>query len=224
MPPPGLRARVGIGSRAEFALVGRDGANAIVGAVRRVAPARPPLDWLDFGCGCGRIARYLLESDAVATYAGVDVDAPQVAWAARNLAGRFALMRGQPPLPFPDGAFDVAVAVSVFTHFSEEEQFAWLAEIRRVLKPGGLLVATTLSPENAAGTPGLTADELGSLHRRGFLAADHGSTTFNERSTFHALAYLRNAWSETFEFRHHEPRGFVRYQDLSVWAKPAVAR
>ncbi len=221
MPPPGLRARVGIGSRAEFALVGREGARAVRDAVRRAEPGRPPGDWLDFGCGCGRIARYLLDSGAVGTYCGVDVDARQIAWARRRLAGRFSVIRARPPLDFPDAAFDVVVAVSVFTHFSEEEQFAWLAEIRRVLRPRGLLVATTLPPDYAAGCPGLTAEELASLARSGFLAADHGATTFNERSTFHSRQYLEKAWSGAFRLRVHEPRSFVGYQDLAVWEKPA---
>ncbi len=96
---------------------------------------------------------------------------------------------------FPDASFDVVLAISIFTHFTEEEQFAWLAEIRRLLRPGGLLVATTLSPEFAPACPGLTSAELASLSERGFLAVDHGASTFNEKSTFHARAYLEREWS-----------------------------
>lgn len=221
MPSPGLRARVGLGSRAEFTLVGREGARQIREAVARVgAPARAYPDWLDFGCGCGRIARYALESPAIGTYTGVDIDASQIAWAAKHLRGRFSVMQPAPPLAFAPSAFDVVLAISIFTHFSEEEQFAWLGEIRRLLKPGGLLVATTLSPEYAPGCPGLTAEELSRLSERGFLAVDHGASTFNERSTFHARAYLEAAWTRHFRLRFHESRRFVSYQDLAVWEKP----
>jgi SAM-dependent methyltransferase len=219
MPPPGLRARVGLGSRDEFTLVGREGARQILEAVGRRGG-----DWLDFGCGCGRLARYLIEAGAARTYAGVDVDARQIAWAARHLAGNFTVMRPEPPLGFPDASFDVVLAISIFTHFSEEEQFAWLSELRRLLRPGGLLVATTLSPDFAPACPGLTADELARLSERGFLAVDHAASTFNERSTFHARAYLEREWTRFLRLRSHETRAFVSYQDLAVWEKPAGGR
>ena len=219
IPPPGLRARVGLGgSRAEFALVGREGARQILQSVASAGiPALP--DWLDFGCGCGRLARYLLEMGNADSYTGVDVDADQIAWAARNLPGRFSVMRPDPPLDFADASFDVVMAISIFTHFTEQEQFAWLAEARRLLRPGGLLVATTLSPEYASAVPGLTVEELARLADRGFLAVDHGASTFNEKSTFHSLGYLEKAWSPYFRLRSHEARAFVSYQDLALWEK-----
>jgi len=218
VPPPGLRARVGLGSRAEFEFVGREGARQILHAVASAGiPALP--DWLDFGCGCGRLARYLLETGDAHSYTGVDVDADQIAWAARNLSGRFSVIRPDPPLELPDASFDVVMAISIFTHFNEDEQFAWLAETRRLLRPGGLLVATTLSPEYAPAVPGLTGEELARLEDRGFLAVDHGASTFNEKSTFHSRRYLEKAWSPHFRLRSHAARAFVSYQDLALWEK-----
>lgn len=223
LPPAALRARVGLlGSRSEFTLVGREGARQILEVLGRApGDVRRSGDWLDFGCGCGRIARFLLESPDIRSYTGVDVDAGQVAWAARHLPGRFGPMRPDPPLDFPDSSFDVVLAISIFTHFDEAQQLAWLAEIRRILRPGGVLVATTLCPDAALACPGLTPAELDELAQRGFLAADHGATTFNERSTFHSRQYLEAAWSPLLRLRLHEPRGFVSYQDLGVWEKPA---
>jgi len=213
-------------SRDEFTLVGREGARQILSALERVSDGRREFaDWLDFGCGCGRIARFVLESGGIRSYTGVDVDASQIAWAARHLAGRFGPMRPDPPLDFPESAFDVVLAISIFTHFDEAQQLAWLAEIRRILRPGGVLVATTLCPEAALACPGLTPAELDELARRGFLAADHGATTFNEHSTFHSREYLEAKWPAFFRLRFHEPRGFVSYQDLAVWEKdPAPLR
>ena len=46
-----------------------------------------------------------------------------------------------PPLPLPDAHFDVVTAFSVFTHIDELDS-PWLLELRRILKPGGLLDAT----------------------------------------------------------------------------------
>ena len=56
--------------------------------------------------------------------------------------GRFQETGPYPPLPFPDAYFDLVVAYSVFTHLEREVQKAWLAEMRRVLAPSGLLLAT----------------------------------------------------------------------------------
>jgi 2-polyprenyl-3-methyl-5-hydroxy-6-metoxy-1,4-benzoquinol methylase len=220
MPPAGLRARVGLtGSRDEFTLVGRQGAREILETLSVVGEGRREGAWLDFGCGCGRLARPLIESGVPRSYSGVDVDARQIEWAARNLEGRFTVMRPEPPLGFPDASFDVVLAISIFTHLAEAEQFAWLSEIRRLLRPGGLLVATTLPPEFASGVPGLTEEELARLSETGFLAVDHGASTFNEKSTFHGRTYLEKAWSPYLRLRSHEPRGFVSYQDLAVWER-----
>ncbi len=214
LPPAGLRARVGLPARDEFTLVGREGARQILEAVARETGA-PPDAWLDFGCGCGRLARPLLESGVPRSYDGVDVDARQVGWAARHLPGRFRVMRPEPPLDFPAGSFDVVLAVSIFTHLSEAGQFAWLAEVRRLLKPGGLLVATTHSESIASTCASAGAAALRDLDTRGFLYID--SPRFNDRASFHSRAYLARAWEPWLELRRFIPRGFVGYQDLAVW-------
>ena len=58
------------------------------------------------------------------------------------------------------------------------------------------------------------------LGERGFLAVDPGGT-FNERSSFHSRAYLESRWGRILSLRDFAARGFVSYQDLSVWEKPA---
>jgi SAM-dependent methyltransferase len=52
----------------------------------------------------------------------------------------------RPPLPFRDQFFDIVVSYSVFSHLSEINAANWIYELSRVLKPGGLLVATTHGP------------------------------------------------------------------------------
>ena len=222
LPPPGLRARVGGVSRSEFELVGREGSAAILRAFdftrdRNGEYAR----WLDFGCGCGRVARYLGRAPEVRRLYGVDVDAVQIRWARRHLPGAFQTMPTSPSLAFASASFDVVYAISIFTHLNEREQFAWLADLRRILRPGGLLIATTHGPELSRTCPGLNPEDLATLAQRGFLAVDPGGT-FNERSSFHSRDYLEGEWGRQFRPRLHEPCGFVSYQDLSVWEKPTA--
>lgn len=50
-----------------------------------------------------------------------------------------------PPLAFAeDGAFDFIFAASVFTHIPLETQSLWISEMRRILKPGGILLCDVL--------------------------------------------------------------------------------
>ncbi|HEY4229565.1 MAG TPA: class I SAM-dependent methyltransferase [Thermoanaerobaculia bacterium] len=223
IPPPSLRARVGQLSRRVFRSVGVDGSRQIQAAFARTrAPGRAYPDWLDFGCGCGRIARYVAGLPEVGNLHGADVDADLVGWAARSLAhcGRFATMRPDPPLAFADASFDVVYAISIFTHYTEAEQLAWLDELRRVLRPGGLLLATTIAPSLAGAFPGVSARDLARLEESGFLCVNADSASFNERAAFHSPDYLRAHWGTRFAPRLHETSGFVGYQDLTVWERP----
>ncbi len=94
---------------------------------------------LDFGCGCGRIARWLADLERPRIH-GCDYNAELVDWCAANLTFMDARATAlQPPLPYPDASFDFLYAFSVFTHLSVELASNWLAELRRVVKPGGLI-------------------------------------------------------------------------------------
>ena len=63
---------------------------------------------------------------------------------AANLPGvSFAVSPERPPLPYPDHRFEFAFAISIWSHFAEDAALDWLAEMRRIVKPGGRLVITT---------------------------------------------------------------------------------
>lgn len=98
--------------------------------------------WLDFGCADGGYAQGLLDAGA-AEVVGVDVEAPRVAIAnARELPGATFLAFDGERLPFPDASFDGAFVNEVLEHVTDERRS--LAEIVRVLKPGG--VVAVMSP------------------------------------------------------------------------------
>jgi hypothetical protein len=99
---------------------------------------------------------------------------------------------------------------------SEAEQFSWLAELSRVLKPGGLLVASTHGRELLVTRDDLTPEQIERLDETGFLFAP-GGWTFNQNSTFHAAEYLSSEWSSWFGERLFLPKGLMSYQDLSIW-------
>ena len=102
---------------------------------------------IDVGCGSGRLARPLTDhlSDS-ARYLGLDIVTELVKYA-RRLVGRpnwrFKVTDGQ-KIPEKDGQADMVCFFSVLTHLTHEQSYLYLAEARRVLKPGGKIVLTFL--------------------------------------------------------------------------------
>ncbi len=94
---------------------------------------------LDFGCASGAYLRRL--ADRAAELHGVDLDPQRVSTAA-TLPGVTARTVGPDgPVPYPDGFFDTVVILEVIEHVPDERRL--LAELARVLKPGGRLLLTT---------------------------------------------------------------------------------
>jgi SAM-dependent methyltransferase len=108
-----------------------------------------PADWtwegkrvLDFGCGAGRILRTF--DPTIGEFWGCDIHRPSIEWLRENTPFNAFVNDELPPLPQPDGYFDLVYAMSVYTHLTEENWASWLLEHHRVLRPGGLLLATFL--------------------------------------------------------------------------------
>ena len=109
------------------------------------APLTTSTRVLDFGCGWGRMLRCFLRDVSAENLHGVDVDASMVELC-RSLfgtLGRFDVVPARPPAATLTGPYDLVYAYSVFSHLNEEYHLAWVEELARVLRPGGLLLATT---------------------------------------------------------------------------------
>jgi len=99
-------------------------------------------DVLDFGCGVGRVVRQFRREPF--RIHGSDINAESIQWCRRHLPfARFEVNGPEPPLPFAAGFFDFVYTFSVFTHLTEAQQRAWMAEVHRVLRPGGYFYLTT---------------------------------------------------------------------------------
>jgi ubiquinone/menaquinone biosynthesis C-methylase UbiE len=106
---------------------------------------RSGLDVLDAGCGVGSIALDLAPSVAPGRMVGIDVDPGQIEAARRSAAERAIdnaefLTASVNELPFDDETFDVVYANAVLLYLREPVRA--LAEMRRVLRPGGVAAAS----------------------------------------------------------------------------------
>lgn len=116
---------------------------------------------LDFGCGCGRVARQLLVQEArPRRYAGVDIHRGMIKWCKQNLTpldSNFQFYHHNVyslsiapdnsrnltlSLPVEDSAFTLVIAHSVFTHLLQEQAKYYLSEVARVLRDDGIARTT----------------------------------------------------------------------------------
>ena len=176
---------------------------------------------LDWGCGVGRLTRYLI-SETGAAVTGIDVDPGAMAWCREHLpGGRFLAVGLHPPTVLADSSFDLVVAVSVLTHLSEDQQHAWLSEMRRITRPGGLLFLSVRGPTQCA-----YMDLPGAIYRRidaeGFIDMARDPTLDDViddkdyyRSVFHSRHYISTVWSRWFEIVAIED-GIAALQDFVV--------
>jgi len=98
----------------------------------------PGAHCLDVGCGDGRVGR--LVTDHGGTYVGVDISERAVA-ATRERGFEAWHVEGSDTLPFSDQSFDVVLCLEVIEHILFPDRT--VREILRVLRPGGVLIATT---------------------------------------------------------------------------------
>lgn len=124
---------------------------------------------LDFGCGWGRIIRFFLKDVEGENLWGIDCFPEMIQLCEEtNKFSRFKLIDPRPMTPFDGDTFDMIYCYSVFSHLSEDIHREWLDEFARILKPGGLLVATTQPREFIESCADLRADpkKQWTSHRR----------------------------------------------------------
>jgi SAM-dependent methyltransferase len=181
---------------------------------------------LDFGCGCGRVIRHW-PAFTQAELRGCDYNPHLVAWCAQNLP--FAEFRAndlEPPLPYEDDSFDFVYALSIFTHLDADLHLAWIEELTRVVKPGGLLLPTfhgrsrveymrAHEGEYERIAPGFDAGELVVIE-----ADRSGSSAC---AAYHPERYIREALGRGLEILDYSPGGALDIQqDAVLFRRPAT--
>lgn len=176
---------------------------------------------LDFGCGCGRVARHWAGLRA-GTLHGVDYNPDLVAWCSANLKfGQFSVNASLPPLRFDDATFDLIYAFSVFTHMDGAMQDAWMADLSRVLKPGGFLLFSTHGDRYMHH---LSAKEREMIETVGMVVKPGGPAGTNLYQAYHSRAYVENRLCAGLEPVSFTPAGALGnpVQDLHLYRRPRL--
>lgn len=98
---------------------------------------------LDWGVGHGRLARHFDMFAPQAEIFGSDIDPDNIRWLQQALPRvRGSVGPLMPPSQFADDQFSLIYGISVMTHLERSVQRAWLEEIRRILRPGGIALLT----------------------------------------------------------------------------------
>ena len=182
--------------------------------------AAKPFRILEWGCGPGRIIRHLgeLGGAGVEVY-GSDYDAECIGWCAAHLPRVDFRCNGlSPPLDFPEEFFDAVYCVSVFTHLSAALHRAWLAELRRVLKPGGVL-AITLHGDQYRDK--LLPDERAQYEEGELVVRSQVVEGSRLYAAFHPPSFVRD-WLSEFEAVEHIEKPLPPFilQDQWIARKP----
>ncbi len=203
LPPPFvLYESFGKLDYASYYYGGRESAEFILALLRKHADVRGGriLEW---GCGPARLLRHfpdLLKGCRTAIY-GSDYNRASIAWCTKYIPeATFLTNRLLPPLDMPDNFIDAAYCVSVFTHLSREAQDAWLTEILRVIKPGGIFLMTV---HGDVCTVKLDAGELQAYRESGCVV--RGEVTEGQRTytSYNSPGYMREVFLRGLEILEH---------------------
>ena len=200
---------------------------------------------LDFGCGCGRLARMF--KGYAGHFSGCDIDRRHVEWCSTALEFmEVKLSSTRPPIPFADKEFEAVISISIFSHLNESSQDQFLQELRRVCSPDGLLFLTihgSRALERAISEPSIKAmlwvredlflaarnifangqhafilqhGHLTTIEENGLRADKVISEPFEYGISFIPENYLRSHWVRWFDIVDYRVGALHDFQDIVV--------
>ncbi len=183
---------------------GRAGADAIRDLLdAHDQPLSRQRSLLDFGCGCGRVLRHWAGDQIEAE--GCDYNPDLVGWCRDRLPfATVATNRLEPPLSYDPGRFDLAYALSVFTHLPEPLQRPWAEELARVISPGGHLIVST---HGAAYRGALTPEERTRYDAGELVVQNAAEPGSNRCGVFASPDAVRQTFAPWFTVQAHLAEG-----------------
>ena len=217
LPIPGARLRILVAGSPDVAWFlegGRRGASSIRSILEDDGvPFESVGTLLDFGCGCGRVLRHLMNAGVEIN--GSDLNSNLIRWCDKNIAqAKFSVNGLTPPLPHPGGSLGLVYALSVFTHLPESLQKPWLNELARVLRPGGHLI---LSTHGERYREALDESERARFDRGDLVLRAEDRPGSNACGAYHPPSYLRSAAEPEFVVVQHRFEGALGNPHQDLW-------
>lgn len=173
----------------------------------------------EWGCGPARVIRHLpnVLGDNFEVY-GTDYNTDSIKWCTDTFPQiTFKVNQLNPPLPFPDNHLDFIYCISVFTHLSTEVGKQWIKELRRVIKPDGVLIFTT-GGKLVSG--GLATTDKEQFEKEGYLVRSNVKEGSRIYSTMYRPDYVKKELIKGFDLVDFQETGFPRMnQDLWIVKK-----
>jgi SAM-dependent methyltransferase len=197
----------------------------------------PQVQYFELGCASGRVVRHVaFQTDAQIWCC--DLNKRHTEWVRQFLPERIKVFHNSaiPNLPLPDNSVDVASAFSVFTHIDDFET-AWLLELHRILRPGGLAYLTISSEytweqykqnwikdQLLPLSENITEYSISEKFFEGSLPREKtviwwpaGQDVYNA-TVFHETSYIRKEWGRLFTVIDIIRNGHA-YQDVVLLTK-----
>ncbi len=208
LPIPGYWARLLVAGSPDifgFLDLGRLGFECIRETLERNGtPIGGLKDVLDFGCGCGRVLRYWTVCADTRVW-GTDMNGYLVEACQRCVPfARIGKNSMAASLDYADQSFDLVYAFSVFTHMDIKAQQAWRDELRRILRPGGILLLSVHGKAYLGRLTGKEREDFNSGRAVVRLAEFPGG---NMCVSFHPESYVRATLAKGFEVVDAVPEG-----------------
>ncbi len=165
--------------------------------------------FFDFGGSTGRVFRHFeFQSDQWDVWSS-DFKLSSVGWNQTHYPNsiKVFLNNSNPSLPLPDSYFDLVSAFSVFTHINETET-AWLLELRRILKVGGIAYITIHDEATWLNMVPMIKNKVEKFRPdiADLVELPEGKTVVTFRDddpynchVFHGRQYIENVWGRFFE-------------------------
>ena len=224
LPPAALRAQIGPrhAEAAFFLRSGEQHASLVRELLNEAGTSIEDVGaLLDWGCGCGRVLRHWHDLPRTQVF-GCDINPKMVQWCAANLRfARVDVTELAPPLPYPDSTFDLIYAFSVFTHLAEDLQHEWMSECRRVLRPGGYLLISTMG-DYYLGLQRLTDAERAAFANGDLVVLYEGSAGTSLCSAYHPPEYVRSNLAAEFDAVAFRPAADGGRHDIHFFRAPAA--
>lgn len=204
----------------EYYLKSRESAKTLIDEIA-IYKSLENIEILDWGCGPARLLRHFPEllKEFNGKFSGCDPNAETIDWCRKNIKGiNFIVNSSMPGLPFNNNHFDVITGISIFTHFSEIQHIAWVEELYRILKSGGILY---LSLHGNAFRGKLVNKEKTLFDAGKLVVRSSKKTGHRTFAAFQPEEYVRKLFSK-FEILKHQ-RGAVvprPQQDIWIFRKP----